>query len=46
MSLNSKYTYQFGIIFFPKMAVNVARKESDNSFQVQDVMNHSNVCFP
>jgi len=33
-------------IFFPKMTVNVARKESGNFFQVQDVMNHSNVCFP
>ncbi len=29
-----KYIYQFGINFFPKMAMNVARKESGNSFQV------------
>lgn len=28
------YIYEFGINFFLKMAMNVARKESGNSFQV------------
>jgi len=37
MSLNSNiyiYIYEFGINFFLKMAMNVARKESGNSLQV------------